>query len=467
VAFFQALACGLYGGAGLLLHWDSTVALAGAGLLALLFIYLPRAFRQASWKAAERGRFQAAARWARLWSLLQWDALARREAREWSAFSAAPPPMSDFPPERLRIASAAVIGLCTLVWGMGLAMGDGILMPQASTLVRFGGAAPGLVAAATQGESWRLVAAIFLHVGILHLAVNAYALWVLGELVEDLFGGRGLWILFLGGGVAGTVASVLAARAPMGVGASGGVFSMLGATLGVLLARGRIFPPRFRSALFKNALLMTLANLALGQMIPQVDNRAHLAGLAAGFVLGLLLHPSRLVTCPAWQRSGQALVATGGVLVLGWAGWHAVRSVRGLEAYPVRIGAMVRVHHDESGYTMSRPVFWKEFLDKGHAVWTDQMGFALVHRGEVRLTPSELASGRSLTLGGHRFREVEGPQGGLFYATEDASPALLWGFEWEGGWTKSQAADMARRLLSTLVMDGETAAGGNRLPGIP
>lgn len=58
-----------------------------------------------------------------------------------------------------------------------------------------------------QGEVWRLVVPMFLHIGIIHLLANMYALWVLGPQLESLYGSARFTILYLLSGIGGFVAS--------------------------------------------------------------------------------------------------------------------------------------------------------------------------------------------------------------------------------------------------------------------
>lgn len=144
---------------------------------------------------------------------------------------------------------------------------------------------------ATQdGQWWRLATAMFLHFGILHLGLNMWALWDVGRLVERLYGQLRFSALYLGAGVAGNLLSLVVQgnRAVSG-GASGAIFGLYGALL-VFLWRERNHVDRreFRW-LFGAATVFTLFTLIMGQVVPGIDNAAHIGGLVTGALLGRVL----------------------------------------------------------------------------------------------------------------------------------------------------------------------------------
>jgi rhomboid protease GluP len=144
---------------------------------------------------------------------------------------------------------------------------------------------------ATQdGQWWRLATAMFLHFGILHLALNMWALWDVGRLVERLFGRVRFGVLYLGAGVAGNLLSLVVQgnRAVSG-GASGAIFGAYGALLVFLWRERKHVDHREFRWLFGAATVFTLFTLILGQVVPGIDNAAHIGGLVAGALLGRVL----------------------------------------------------------------------------------------------------------------------------------------------------------------------------------
>ncbi len=162
-------------------------------------------------------------------------------------------------------------------------------------LVFLGANVPELVA---QGQWWRLVAAMFLHIGMIHLAVNGYALYQLGHLFESLVGSGRFLAVYFGAGVAGSIASVIFTRG-VSAGASGAIFGLLGALLGFLLKRRDRLTPAARSLLAQLG-FWAVINIFLGFTVPQIDNAAHLGGLAVGLAAGFLVAPRQI------RRAGTA-----------------------------------------------------------------------------------------------------------------------------------------------------------------
>lgn len=144
------------------------------------------------------------------------------------------------------------------------------------------------------GEWWRLLTVALVHGSLLHLFFNAYALNNLGGLAERLYGRARFGAVLLLGTAGGTLASVLWTPAPA-VGASGGVFALVGALLVLGLRRRSSLPDPVRRRLLRDMAWIALVNLALGATIPYVDNAAHLGGLVAGAALGALLGPDPLL----------------------------------------------------------------------------------------------------------------------------------------------------------------------------
>jgi membrane associated rhomboid family serine protease len=158
--------------------------------------------------------------------------------------------------------------------------------PSGRRLVDLGATVPILVA---QGQYWRLITATFLHAGILHLALNAYALWLFGAVVERNFGKARFVAIYFVSGFLGSVASYTFSPitgeglVTVGVGASGAIVGLLGAFVAYNFRRRHTILGR---ANLQWAVIIIAINAVIGQAFPGVDNKAHLGGLVAGFVVG-------------------------------------------------------------------------------------------------------------------------------------------------------------------------------------
>jgi membrane associated rhomboid family serine protease len=155
--------------------------------------------------------------------------------------------------------------------------------PSGERLVRLG--ALYTPAVACGHEYWRLITAAFLHAGILHIALNMYALWLFGSLMEDALGSAPFLGVYL---VSGFVASATSfAFGPVflvAVGASGAIFGLLGAWFTYNFRRRHI---AFNRAQLNGAITLIVLNLVLSFGLASfIDWRAHVGGLVAGVFLG-------------------------------------------------------------------------------------------------------------------------------------------------------------------------------------
>ena len=212
-------------------------------------------------------------------------------------------------------------------------------------------------AAVANGQYWRLLTVTLVHENLLHLATNMYALFLVGPLVERIYGRVTYLAMYLLCAAAASVASFVFVREDS-VGASGAIFGLFG----ILFIAFRLHHPAIgrnaRSLAGQIGFLIVL-NLVLGlgltgTGIAQIDNFAHVGGLLAGFWLGVFFMPTGVPTLASlWQRPARAggpgalepatagtgqtamLLARGGAvavlfvvmavgLVIGTQEWHAV-----------------------------------------------------------------------------------------------------------------------------------------------
>jgi rhomboid protease GluP len=169
-------------------------------------------------------------------------------------------------------------------------------------LVAFGAKVNELI---VQGQLWRLVTPIFLHIGIVHLAFNTYAIYGFGSQIERFFGTPRFVSLYLVSGIAGVVASFGFSSHPS-AGASSAVFGLLGTEAVFFFRYRNAFGRRGQQRLY-NILIVIGYNLALTFVAPSIDVWGHLGGLAAGSALSWWLMPRYAV---ALTERGPALVDT-------------------------------------------------------------------------------------------------------------------------------------------------------------
>jgi rhomboid protease GluP len=139
------------------------------------------------------------------------------------------------------------------------------------------------------GEPWRLLTAMFVHFGVIHLLMNLYALYDLGSTLERIIGKARLLTAYLATGIFGGLVSQIWHLDSYAVeaGASGGVFGIVGVLVALLTTR--LFPEEVRIPYLKRILGMVAVNLVYG-MQTSVNMAAHMGGLLSGFILGYGLY---------------------------------------------------------------------------------------------------------------------------------------------------------------------------------
>jgi rhomboid protease GluP len=147
---------------------------------------------------------------------------------------------------------------------------------------------------ATQyGEWWRLASALFLHFGVIHLALNMWSLWDVGQLVERMYKPARFVAIYLLSGLFGNLVSlVMHGNAAVSGGASGAIFGLYAAAF-VFLWRERaaITVHEFRW-LFWGALGFSSFYIIMGFFVPVIDNAAHIGGFIAGALTSIVFSQS-------------------------------------------------------------------------------------------------------------------------------------------------------------------------------
>jgi rhomboid protease GluP len=151
-----------------------------------------------------------------------------------------------------------------------------------STLIKFGAKFNPYI---YDGEWWRFITPIFLHIGFLHLAMNTLALYFLGPAVERIFGNLRFLFIYLFAGISGVIASFIFSP-NISAGASGAIFGCFGALLYFAL----IYPKLFFRTMGPSVITVLVFNLIFGFTVSIVDNAGHLGGLAGGFLAAGILH---------------------------------------------------------------------------------------------------------------------------------------------------------------------------------
>ena len=211
-------------------------------------------------------------------------------------------------------ATYVLVGINCLVFLVMVAHHVSVGNPTSDQLLYWGADNAGNVL--LQGQWWRIVTAMFVHVGILHLATNMWCLWTLGLLAAPLMGSTGVLAVYILTGAAGNLLSTCVnwfwfnqdwvkfhdlAVFPAGAGASGAVFGIAGALIILLKSHRLPVPPQELHKLRKSVIYFAAINLVLGLSISfgtmvahsglSIDNMAHLGGFSCGLLFAAPMVP--------------------------------------------------------------------------------------------------------------------------------------------------------------------------------
>jgi rhomboid protease GluP len=169
------------------------------------------------------------------------------------------------------------LGIAVLTGGRGIS----------SILIDFGANFAPLVA---RGQFWRLFTANFIHIGILHLLFNMYALFQLGIQVEATYGPRRFVAIYLLSGVSGAVFSYMFTNG-LSAGASTSIFGLFGALVVYFYKHRELFG-RMGQQQLVNLGVILLINVIYG-LSPgaSVDNWGHAGGFIGGVILAWFMCP--------------------------------------------------------------------------------------------------------------------------------------------------------------------------------
>jgi rhomboid protease GluP len=228
-----------------------------------------------------------------------------------------------------------LLGINVAVFLWMVSHGVSAKMPTNRQLVHYGA---NVTFDVLHGEWWRLLTAMFVHVGWIHIASNMWCLWNLGILGEPLIGPWGMVAVYMITGVAGNLLSmgrnVLAYNLSHdhyfllipGAGASGAVFGIAGILIVLLSNRKLPFPweelRRLRSSVVKFAAINLVIGLSTNfvNVGISIDNSAHIGGFLSGLALGVPLIP-RMTAGRERYFARQKITFAAACLLLALAGY--------------------------------------------------------------------------------------------------------------------------------------------------
>jgi membrane associated rhomboid family serine protease len=275
------------------LAWQAWVALAGARVRQGDLVGAARAYREAEPRAPYEERAQIASRLGWLNKELGNTGAAQRY------FSRAR--TGTFTPI-VTLAIIAVTVATSLLTS---------LSPSAAPLLELLALVKPAVA---EGEYWRLLTVTLVHGGLLHLAMNMYALWIIGPLAEALYGRVTFLLIYLLSALGGSIASYLFFPNPS-VGASGAVFGLFGLILTATYFHKPVLGRQMQGLTRQIGVLIAI-NLFIGfgiGGIARIDNAAHIGGLLVGAWLGFVIVPRGATTLASFWRKPASGTSAGAV----------------------------------------------------------------------------------------------------------------------------------------------------------
>ena len=137
------------------------------------------------------------------------------------------------------------------------------------------------------GDWWRTITCNFIHIGIMHLLMNMYALLYIGLFLEKIIGSRRLITAYFLTGLFSALLSLTVHPETISAGASGSIFGLYGIFLSNLIFNHKMERNQRKSLLYSIGIFVVY-NLLLGAKEEGIDNAAHIGGLVSGIVLGIM-----------------------------------------------------------------------------------------------------------------------------------------------------------------------------------
>ena len=165
------------------------------------------------------------------------------------------------------------------------------------------------------GQWWRMVTSVFVHIGIIHIFMNMWCLWNLGQMSERIYD-KGTYVgAYLLCGIGGSIASLACRPISVAAGASGAIFGIAGLLITTFWMGNLPIATEQKSAIMRSLLGFAGYNLLFGAAIPGISNSAHMGGLFTGLILGGVMAPS-MSRDPRQSRGFRWLVLAGASALL-------------------------------------------------------------------------------------------------------------------------------------------------------
>lgn len=191
-----------------------------------------------------------------------------------------------FKPVEGYFVTPLLINVNIVVFILMIATGANVFLPDNESLLRWGANFKPLTLA---GQPWRLLTSCFVHIGVLHLLMNMYALVYIGMMLEPRLGKLRFTAAYFLTGIVASTASLWWHDLTVSAGASGAIFGMYGVFLAMLTTN--LIEKSARKAFLTSIGIFVVYNLMNG-LKDGIDNAAHIGGLVSGIIVGYVFYPS-------------------------------------------------------------------------------------------------------------------------------------------------------------------------------
>jgi len=269
------------------------------------------------------------------------------------------------------IATPSIIALNIFIFIMMTVRGVDLISPGADVLLDWGA---NYRLNTLDGEPWRLFTSTFLHIGIIHLLMNMYALFYIGSLLEPVVGGVRFAAVYIACGIVASLTSIAIHDDTMSAGASGAIFGMYGIYLALLLAKA--IKTEDTKKMLYNMVGFVAYNLLFG-LTSGIDNAAHVGGLVTGFLIGYLCK-SDLVKEEDYRKGYMNLVIMGiavaGITSLGM--FLIPNNIKyymeQMKIFDSRQNQALEVYNQNSSGTKDEMLY--EINERGIYYWEENLG---------------------------------------------------------------------------------------------
>jgi membrane associated rhomboid family serine protease/Flp pilus assembly protein TadD len=215
-----------------------------------------------------------------------------------------------------------LIAACALVYVAMVLSGVSPTLPSPDQAIKFGADFGPLT---LNGQWWRLVTSMFVHFGIIHIALNMWCLWNLGRAAEQLLGRFSYLLAYFATGIFGSITSLYWHPQAAGAGASGAIFGLAGVLVAFVYLKKTPAHLQVNSRMLGSLGTFIAYNLVFGAAIPGISNAAHIGGLVMGFVVGALLPNA---SAPESERRGRLSLVTVLLAIVLFTSAYAAKQLR-------------------------------------------------------------------------------------------------------------------------------------------